>query len=336
MKHFLYLSLTLATLTLNAQTKTLKVSVNTPTGFGIYETKVSLLVNGVQIAEEMTDAAGFCAFTVGNPSPQDVYLVRFDKSDDPLIGVNVRDIMAVRRHLIAGNSPISPYALLAGDVNGSGGVTTPDLNQMRQVIIGEKATFDKQIWTFLPADLAFANPLSPWDIDPESISFEIDMQADEPQFNALGIKAGDVNQSARVNPTMSDQDDPSTIGDYQIAYSAGGADLIKKGQVATFTFSATEPAFYGQWAIDFSDWEVLDVNLAQAVSAGFEIGSHADTNGKLRMLFAGSASDQPLQFSVTARALKTQGLKNLHLSDAIPAMAGNMANQHFVVKLVGN
>ena len=328
--------MTLATLALNAQTKILKVSVNTPTGFGIYETKVSLLVNGVQIAEAMTDAAGLCEFTVGSPNPQDVYLVRFDKSDDPLTGANVRDIMSARRQIVGGNPAISPYALLAGDANNSGNVTTADLALMQQVIIGEKSAFDKQTWTFLPADLTFPNPLSPWDIVPGSISFEVDMQADEPQFNVLGIKTGDVNSSAKVNPTMSEQDEPATAGDYLIAYSAGGGDLIKKGQTTTFTFNSATPVFYGQWAIDFSDWEVLDVDLSQAASAGFEIGSHTDTNGKLRMLFAGATSNQPLQFSVTARALKTQGLKNLQISAAIPAMASNMANQHFEVKLKSN
>ena len=296
-----------------------------------------LLADGVKIAEALTDNAGYCELAVANPDPQTTYVLQFEKSDNPLTGVNVRDVIAIQRHILQDEPLASPYALLASDASRSGSVTTLDLAQIRALILGQQPAFNQSTWVFLPTDLTFPNPLSPWDPGtPINIEFVVDMQANQPAFNALGIKTGDVNQSAQVNPLMNDQDDPTISGVYALSYSAGGADLIKKGQTATFVFDAVTPAFYGQWAIDFSKWEILAVQAPQIPATSLLVETHTDADGMLRVLFTGAIEDRPLQFSVTARALATQSLKNLQLGDAIKAMVSNMANQHFEVKLQHN
>ena len=114
---------------------------------------------------------------------------------DWLEGVTTQDLLMITKHILVVENLITPYQLLAADVDGSGYISTYDIVQLRQLILQNKTNIEtNKSWKFIPADFEFTDPSNPWlDSIPEFIN--INNLQSYAQADFIAIKIGDVNLS---------------------------------------------------------------------------------------------------------------------------------------------
>ncbi len=117
------------------------------------------------------------------------------KMDQIMDGINVSDVVALRRHILALETLDSPYKLIAGDVNSNGSIEVADINEVSDLIIGRIKAFPKSdVWIFVPERYKFRDKTNPYkDNFPKSILISQVPGKGEADF--MAIKAGDVNNS---------------------------------------------------------------------------------------------------------------------------------------------
>ena len=102
----------------------------------------------------------------------------------------------MRKHILKLEEIISPYQLIAADINRSGTITSFDMVELRKLILNIYDTYPRNTsWRFVPADYEFPlnNPLSA-DF-PESILVNKNT-GEMVNMAFVGIKIGDINDSA--------------------------------------------------------------------------------------------------------------------------------------------
>lgn len=167
-------------------------------GFGIQNVKVEMVGLPSFQAQDLTDSNG--DYLLQGDKNVSSYTLTPEKDTLPLNGVTTFDLVLIRRHILNIETLDSPYKMIAADINNSGSVTTFDIVEIRKVILLINATFpNNKSWRFVDAAYVFPNPSnpfsSPW---PESITVN-NVQGDLLGLNFIGIKIGDVNNSANTS-----------------------------------------------------------------------------------------------------------------------------------------
>ncbi len=153
------------------------------------------------------------------------YTVTPKKDFNPLNGVSTYDLLLMRKHILKLEEIISPYQLIAADINRSGTITSFDMVELRKLILNIYDVYPQNTsWRFVPADYEFPidNPL---DKDfPESIV--VNKNAKEMVNMAfVGIKIGDLNGSATSvglqGSTARSMDDVITLETDDYSFEAG-------------------------------------------------------------------------------------------------------------------
>lgn len=126
------------------------------------------------------------------------YELKPNKVNDILNGVSTLDLVLIQRHILGTSKFDSPYKLVAADVNNNKSVTAADLVALRKVILGMESTFpSNQSWRFVDKAQQFSDPKNPW---PLKEIIQIPSASGETiTRDFVGIKVGDVNQSAKAN-----------------------------------------------------------------------------------------------------------------------------------------
>jgi len=172
----------------------------TDAGDPIPNVEIQLLSNQGLNLSTVTDNMGNYSFS-SLPIGADYQINPF-KSDEGDNGLSVLDLIQVRRHILNINGLTSPFQILAADVNDSGAVSTLDLILIQKVILGKDGSFSAlPIWTFLPADIVFidnSNPFAGLSAGTFILSFTDESPATV-FYDVLGIKTGDVNNSADLS-----------------------------------------------------------------------------------------------------------------------------------------
>jgi hypothetical protein len=124
------------------------------------------------------------------------YTITAAKTVGLLDGVSTLDLVKIQRHILSLSPLISPYQLIAADINNSKSVTASDLVDLRKLILGITDRFPKQAnpWTFVPADFVFGDPSAPYYYDKTIVIDELGTDLDDQDF--VAVKLGDVNESA--------------------------------------------------------------------------------------------------------------------------------------------
>ena len=132
------------------------------------------------------------------------YQLTAEKDDDYLSGVSTLDLVFIQRHILGLASFESPYQIIASDASADGRVSALDMNQIRQLIIGNVESLDdSDPWLFLDASHSFFDVENPW---PFTEGIDISNLLNE-QMNEdfIGLKIGDVNQSYQGAESRSDE-----------------------------------------------------------------------------------------------------------------------------------
>lgn len=111
-------------------------------------------------------------------------------------GVSTFDLIQINRHILATQYLTSPYDLIAADANRSGNITTLDAIRIRRVILNLEPSFPGNTsWRFLDANHTFGEAAEALQHNyPEQV--QIDTLLTDETVNFVGVKIGDVNESA--------------------------------------------------------------------------------------------------------------------------------------------
>jgi hypothetical protein len=175
-------------------------------GFGINKVHVKMVGSPGFQTEDLTNLDG--NYLVQGNQNITSYTITPEKDTLPLNGVTTFDLVLIRRHILNIEILDSPYKLIAADINKSGSVTTFDIVEIRKVILLINPTFPSNTsWRFVDASYAFPNPGNPFSAPwPESITVN-NVTGDLLNLNFIGIKIGDVNNSATTSMVLGPEPD---------------------------------------------------------------------------------------------------------------------------------
>ncbi len=117
-----------------------------------------------------------------------------------LNGVDIVDLCKISEHILGINPLSSPYSIIAADVSGSGSITTFDLVQSRQLILGAYNQYPNNTsWRFISDYCVFPNPNNPFQGACASGISSAELAAiNGDTAKVIGIKIGDVDGSAQL------------------------------------------------------------------------------------------------------------------------------------------
>ncbi len=195
-------------------------------------------------------------------------------------GISTFDLLLIQQHLLGVQPLNSPYKRIAADANRSGSITTLDMIQIQQLILGEILEFPNNTsWRFVDADFIFPVPTNPWFTPfPELINVN-DLAMTIMANDFVAIKIGDVNNSAVTTNLMGVQG-RSFAGTF---YLEAPEMKVTAGEVVEVPLSAQDPdAIRGyQFTLDFDQnaLELLEVEYGLADEAC--LGLHGLAEGYL-------------------------------------------------------
>ncbi len=168
-----------------AQPFTVAGTVEASNGEAIGSLTIDLLAaDGSVISSQSVDCDGQYAFS-GLDSGVD-YSLRLDKeAGAALNGVSTFDLVLISKHMLDVQPFGSPYSIAAADVDESGDISITDLMIIQSVVYAQSTDFPGQNWFFFSE----GNTLP-------ATEFPFTLTADLLDFNFIGVKKGDVNNSA--------------------------------------------------------------------------------------------------------------------------------------------
>lgn len=152
-----------------------------------------------------TSELGFYEFN-GLPAC-DPTVIRPAKVDDWIAGVDIVDVVAIRRDLLGIENFSSPYQYLAGDANQDGTMDVQDIIALTRLLLAidpELVPGSNQPWQFVAGAYEFTNPT--WPFQEEDIPNVIDFATTNPvdiNQGFIAYKLGDVNADASVTANRS-------------------------------------------------------------------------------------------------------------------------------------
>jgi hypothetical protein len=156
------------------------------------------LVNGSEQQDTVTDAAGAYNLSV---IPNATSMTLLATMENRFLGLDVADILVLRKHILNREMVTRKAALIASDANRDGSIDVADIVAMRKVILRKSDYYSNDadgnpdpVWRFLDAgvlDLELADLFAKVG-DYEVIEFS-DLSQDQSGVDFIGIKLGDAN-----------------------------------------------------------------------------------------------------------------------------------------------
>jgi hypothetical protein len=151
---------------------------------------ITLKSDTTVLAQGKTNTDG--QFFISNLDTSKAYKIAASKTDEAYVGVTTFDIAVLNRHILGIESIVSPYALIAGDVDESGEIDGADIVHIRNFIMRKTPSLPRKIWRFIDKKYIFINPSNPFgELTSESVvlpSLSATSKAD-----LVAIKIGDVS-----------------------------------------------------------------------------------------------------------------------------------------------
>ncbi|MFK7934634.1 MAG: PKD domain-containing protein, partial [Saprospiraceae bacterium] len=201
--------------------------------------------NGQFVNLVEVDATNLLPMTTGNNGEyfffffranNDTYTITPQKDINHQNGVTTFDLFLMNKHILGIERLDSPYKQIAADVNDSGTVTAFDMVLLRKVILNIEQDFSGRntSWRFVPTDYVFQNAADALVEDfPESIT--VNLQENMALQNFVGIKIGDVNNSAVPDQELQSIDDRSGGIELQLE-----EQFFNKNEQVTVEFNLAE------------------------------------------------------------------------------------------------
>jgi len=118
------------------------------------------------------------------------------RNDDHKNGVNTVDLVLMRSHILGIGAPLTPYQIIAGDVNQDGNLNIFDMVLVQKIIKQWDTEFSSSnSWRFVPADYVFQDPTEPLSEPFPEMNLYEPLLANIEEQNFIAIKVGDLNHS---------------------------------------------------------------------------------------------------------------------------------------------
>ncbi len=144
---------------------------------------------------QMTDNSGHYMFD--NNKFDFNYQVSGHRDNDYLNGVSTLDIIVIQRHILGLQTLDSPFKMVAADVNNDESISAIDLIELRKLILGIYDDLPNNTsWKMVDAS-TIVDPLNPWPVSEVRIINSLSQNM--MQENFVGVKVGDVNNTATAN-----------------------------------------------------------------------------------------------------------------------------------------
>ncbi|MGB0525324.1 MAG: cohesin domain-containing protein [Flammeovirgaceae bacterium] len=167
-------------------------------------------ITGAVYLEDGTTAVGLVELTLAGSTSQTItnqndgtyafaalpygdYTLTPAKEVNIVNGINVADILLVRRHILGLTPFNSPYKLIAADADFSDVVNVADIIVIRRLILQSQNTLAKS-WRFVDSDYTFTDPANPFADAFENRSYT-NLAGQQINQNFIGVKIGDVNNN---------------------------------------------------------------------------------------------------------------------------------------------
>lgn len=172
--------------------------IYTETNTPIPNTNVLLIGDNGFSVSTVSDAQGNYSFS--GLSTGKNYILDFAKTGSILNGLSTFDLLQVQKHILNREMLKSPFKMLAADVNNSGSISTSDLILLKRALLGLTTSFEKvPIWQFVPLENGFINIATPLLGLNLNAFMVLNLQTPIVDKDFIGVKAGDINNSASVN-----------------------------------------------------------------------------------------------------------------------------------------
>lgn len=277
---------------------------------------------------DLSDADG--SYEVMNNVPLDAsFTITPEKNDNPLNGVTTYDLVLISKHILAIEPLDSPFKIIAADANKSGSVTTFDIVEIRKLILGIYTEFpSNNSWRFVDHAFTFPNPNNPFQTAfPETISVA-DAIAHHMHEDFMGVKIGDVNNSAVANATMQAEERNAGTAIFDIEDRE-----VKVGESFDVRFKAAQALQGFQFTMTLDGLEMLGTAENEQVNAG--------NFGKFENATTVSI-DGAQEFTVRFRATKSGKLSEMlgvsgaiTRAEAYPSFASASAGKNDVMARLG-
>ena len=163
------------------QDQSLRITGKVTTADGIAISNVRVNMTGDKTASLLTGTDG--RFVFDNLLASETYQISITKNSNVGNGLSSIDLVIIKNHIVANRFIEDNFKLMAADVNNDERISSADLVQIKNVIIGRSDSF----------------PLGPsWDFEPNMI--EVGGSSNNSgamEINIIGYKLGDVNNSAQ-------------------------------------------------------------------------------------------------------------------------------------------
>lgn len=220
-------------------------------------------------ADVVTTEEGSFRFT-NLPAGGD-YTINPSHYEDYNNGVRTSDIVAITRHIL-GLEQLDGYNMLAGDVDGNTSVDVGDIISIRSLILGLSTAFpnDMPSWVFLPAGYEFSQPDYPWADEFPTVINHNNLVGSVVDADFIGVKLGDVNQSARPNLRANNSAPRSFNGSLELEIDER---LMRRGETYRIPVMAPQLAEVDgyQFTLEFDDdlLEVTGIEPGLATTGNF-------------------------------------------------------------------
>ena len=202
---------------------------------------------------QMTDFAGHYMFDE-NEMYRSYQLSGFN-NDNPLNGVSTLDLVLIQRHILGLERLDSPYKLIAADINNDENISSIDLLELRKLILGIYEEFPQNdSWRFIN-ESDIVDPQSPWPVPVTRIIQDLDNNMMQEDF--VGIKLGDVNDSASAN-VSGDSDVSRAVNAIELSFEEQSFEL---GETVEMVLNSEELSkVYGmQFTLETNGLELISI-----------------------------------------------------------------------------
>ncbi len=251
--------------------------IYTETGRMVDNVDVNVTEPVYEIDNHQMTADGHYVFD-GNIEYMD-YTISGEKNDDYLNGVSTLDLVLIQKHILNISQLDSPYKMIAADANNDQGISAIDLIELRKLILGIYTELPlNDSWRFVDAE-ATLNIENPWPFK-EVIVVE-DLVEDMMEENFVGVKIGDVNDSAElVGSTIAERSANELIINAAPVANAGG----------TVTMEVTADNFNEISGLQFTmELGGLELTNVEAGALNVSSDNFGLVNGKLTTSWASEA-----------------------------------------------
>ena len=155
---------------------------------------VVVTISGTVDTYVFTDSTG--NYSANLPTGGNYTIAPYSNAN-PLNGVSTFDVVMISRHVDGIQPIVSPYDLIAADVNKDDQVTLADTVDLRHLILWQIQEFPNNTsWRFVRADYVFPDSTNPFDPPFPETYINPNLTANVADIDFIGIKIGDINRSS--------------------------------------------------------------------------------------------------------------------------------------------